>query len=148
MKHTLFFLSVFGFPLLLLSSCQNPAEVEESHADEIFSLIERYVTDKSILFFGSGDPKSLEGASITGRTSKNITYAQFTGEEATPFLMLDLISSKRQVPDECFLEADPNIFEIRGYAGCVDELLDAGHCLYTHRDSGGNTISRVTECLE
>ena len=147
MKNLTFFLSFACFLLLFFSACQSPSEVKEPQIDEISSLIERYAINGSVLLLGSDDPKLLEGASVSGRTSKNIPYAQFRGEETAPFAMLEVFSAKVNVPAECFHKAGSGLFALKGYLKCVDEQLKLT-CLYTYRDPSGNTISRGTECVE
>ena len=76
--------SLFVAAIITLSACQSPSQVDNrsdeiGELEEIISLTKRYITDNAILVMG-GDALLIEDASITGKTSSGIPYAQLTGE--------------------------------------------------------------------
>lgn len=137
--------------LIAFSACQSSVEVEDQdeHLDEITSLIERYVSDEAILVMGSDHPELFEGASAMGRTSGNIPYAQFTGDDIWLLSFAIAFSKTDGFLDEieiCPLKAGAGLGTQRRSAKCIDAVFERGACVVMGREKSGDVHAHPWSC--
>ncbi len=122
---------IFGITFV---ACQNTVETEgqDEYLDEITSLMKRYATGDAVLIMGTDESELIEGASASGRTSRNVPYSQFTGNDAWALVFALSFSETNGFLDEsesCLLEDGAGRLAQTRFGKCVLKLFESSVCI-------------------